>query len=329
MKTGNTLFAVTLLGLLVLPTSGRAQQFSVASSYPAVWKCHGWMWITNGNMFCSDPRTHELSKVGLDGTQAASFINATSNQPKAVLAMAQDAAGDVYIVDGARVYIYSNTGTFKATVNPGVGLSTGIALIDSKHFFVTGWPRPQTDPKATVFLVGPSGVEKRLADVFLKGLSAADDYVLNAASYLAIDRSKGVLYQVGQNWYEIRAFDLKGNFLRTISPPEEYSLRAPKIDHANSGSLLEPGDAISDIAVLPNGGLAITGDTLDFAETRGSRTTVGYSRFVDLYDPDGRFQRRIRGRELQINDAYLAGFDHSTGQAYFRNDSGVIAAEIR
>lgn len=329
MKPKTALLMGIILGSHILAARSSAQQFAVSATHPAVWNCHGWIWIGKQSLYCSDPRNHQLTKVGLDGGSSTDFIPATGKHPKAVLAMAQATNGNVYIVDGAQIDIFQPDGSFKSAINVGVSLSTGIALLDDQHMFVTGWPHPQSDPKATVFLVGPGGVENKFSDVFVKGLSDADDFVVNSASYLALDRMKGVLYQVGQNLYEIRVFDLKGTLLKTIAPPSHYALRAPNIKHVGKGSMLEPGDAISDIVVLGNGGLAVTGDTMDFAETQGAKTTMGYSKFVDLYDGEGRFLRRLRGNDLQFNDSYFVGFDHITGHGYFRNSATVTEGEIR
>lgn len=322
-------FVVFLLVAFTTPVYG--QHFSPSQNRNTAWNCHGWEWISNATFFCSDIKTHQLSRVGLDGTVLFSGLQAPAFRgPKAVEALGQDADANLYVVDGMNIYVYSPEGKYQRVISPGINLSTGIAPLDSQHFYVAGRVPPKKgDSKATVFLVGPSGVEQGFSDVFVRGLSGLDDLVMNSASYLALDQPHGLLYQLPQNVYEIRVFDLKGRPVRTIVPPPQYALRAPQLEHIGRGVTLAPGDALSDIVVFPNGGLAISGDTLDFAETTGKRTAVSYSRFVDLYDPTGAFLRRLQGAELKLNDNYFTGFDHTTGKAYFKGSDTVTEAEVR
>ena len=307
-----------------------AQQFLTTQSREVAWKCHGWVWIGNTNLFCADVKTDQLSKVALDGTVRFTALPSVGGvQPHAVLAVAEDADDNFYVVDGLRIFAYSPDGKFQRAITPGVQMSMGIVAIDSQHFFVAGGLPPKSkDSKPTVFRVGPNGVEQQFSDVFVKGLSGTDDYVVNGVSFLALDRTRGLLYQVAQNSYEIRVFDLSGTLLRTIASPSQYPFKPGQIEHFGKGSALSPGDAISDVVVLSNGGLAINGDTLDFAETDGKKTSVSYTRFVDLYDANGTFLRRLRGADLTLNGGFFTGFDHKTGKAYFRNDAKVIEASL-
>ena len=157
-----------------------------------------------------------------------------------------------------------------------------------------------------------------------------EDHAVNAPSFLALDRGRKLLYQIPQYLYEIRVFDLEGNLRRTIAPPAKYRIRVPKPHHYPDGGVgLDPGDAIGDIAVLPDGGIAVTGDILDHAETQNEKTSVSYSTFVDVYGPDGNFDTRLIGDQLQLEGAHLMQLDSATGKAYFRKEGAVIGAQLR
>lgn len=321
---------LSLLFVSLIPISqAKAQQFLPSQSRDVAWKCHGWIWIGDESLFCSDIKNHRFSRVGLDGS--VKFANLTGGvQPKAVLGMTQDTEDNFYIVDGWQIFAYSPDGVLQRTITPGVQLSMGIAAVDSQHFYVAGGiPALSTDSKPTVFLVGPKGIEQQFSDVFVKGLSGADDFVVNGVSFLALDRGRGLLYQVGQNSYEVRLFDLKGRLLKTITPPSQYPFKPGQLVHYGKGAALNPGDAIRDIVVLASGGIAVDGDTLDFAETEGRKTTTSYSRFVDLYDVNGTFQHRLRGAELTLSGGFFSGFDHTSSKAFFKNDAKVIEANVR
>jgi hypothetical protein len=325
-----TFLVFVFCSFFLCASDASAQQFLTTQSREVAWKCHGWVWIGDTNLFCADAKTDQLSKVGLDGSVKFTGLPIVGGvQPKAVLAVAEDSDDNFYVVDGLRIFAYSPDGRFQKAITPGVQMSMGIVAIDSQHFFVAGGIPPRSkDSKPTIFRVGPDGIEQQFSDVFVKGLSGTDDYVVNGVSFLALDRTRGLLYQVGQNSYEIRVFDLNGSLLRTIASPSQYPFKPGQIEHFGKGSALAPGDAISDVVVLSNGGLAINGDTLDFAEVDGKKTTVSYSRFVDLYDANGTFLRRLRGADLTLNGGFFTGFDHKTGKAYFRNDAKVIEANL-
>lgn len=323
-----------ILPIVLLMLSAPAvfgQQFSPVRNQVAAWKCHGWVWLSNSNLYCRDAHTAELSRFGATGTQVFPRPQVTAAaRHYAVVGLSEDLDRTIYAVDGVNIHVFSSDGKYQKTLTPGIALSGGIAALDSDHIFVTGRVPPQQGPSsATAFLVSPNGVVQSFSDVFVRGLSGLDDKIINFEGHLALDRSRGLLYQVSQNVYEIRVFDLEGKQLRIISPPPQYALKTPRVTHIANGVGLEPGDGIADIAVLPNGGLAIDGELLAQAETAGSKTSISLSRFVDIYSPDGVFVRRMMGAELQLGGAYFTGFDHATGNAFFENDSAVIEAQVR
>lgn len=323
--------AVCVFLTLCLPALLSAQQFSPLHTRNVQWKCHGWVWIAGESMYCGDIWTHQLSKTSLDGRVLFSTLQQPPTGPfKAVLALAQDAIGNLYVVDGLHIQVFSREGAYLKTITPGIDLSQGIAVLDSSHIFVTGRaPSGKENSTATVFLIGPDGIEKSFSDLFFKGLTGADDTILNSASFLALDSARKRLYQAPQDLYEIREFDLNGSLVRKIEPPDQYRLRSPQLQHLGKAAGLAPGDLIRDIVTLPDGSLAIDGDLLASASTARNTTSADYARFVDLYDLNRSFVRRISGPGLKSDNAYFAGFDHITGTAFFRNSESVMESRLK
>jgi hypothetical protein len=240
-------------------------------------------------------------------------------------------ARNIYAVDGVNIHIYSPDGRYEKSLTPGINMTMGLAALDPQHLYVTGRLVPEkAASRATVFRLGPCGIDRSFSNVFITGLSGMDDHLLNSSSFLALDRQRGRLYQIPQYAYEIRVFDLDGKLLHTIAPPTQYRIRAPQLQHLpNAGVSLEPGDALGDISVLPDGGLAVTGDVLDSSSTKDRTTSVSYSRFVDVYGADGVFKRRLSGDQLKLAGAFLLAFDHESGKAYFRDPGSVVEAVLQ
>lgn len=93
---------------------------------------------------------------------------------------------------------------------------------------------------------------------------------------------------------------------------------------------MDPNDILSDIAVLPDGGIAVMGQPLERSEVQGQKTSVFYSRFVDVYDADGSFKSRLAGDQLRFNGgANFLTFDGATGKPYFKTENSVTEAQLR
>jgi hypothetical protein len=293
----------------LVPLACTAQTFSTVETHAAKWRCHGRVWIENSALYCKDAHTQEISKTLIDGRQEFARLETPSvGQSNHIIALAEDANQNVYAVDGVNVHIYSNSGKYQRSLTPGINMSFGLAVLDAEHIFVTGRLSPTAgESSATAFLIGSKGIQRSFS---------MEDHAVNAPSFLALDRGRKLLYQIPQHLYEVRVFDLEGNLRRTIAPPAKYRIRVPKPHHYPDGGVgLDPSDAIGDIAVLPDGGIAVTGDILDHAETQDQMTSVSYSTFVDVYGPDGNFNTRLTGDQLQLEGAHLMQLDSATGKA--------------
>ena len=304
----------------------QAQSFSALQTSQSDWRCRGRIWIVNSDLYCKDVRSKELTKWSSDGRKIFSHLERPADGSSDVFAVAEDAAGNIYATDGGQIHAYSPDGSYLYSLTPGVEMNQGLAVLDAEHIFVSG--RSPTSG-ATVFLVGSNGIERSFSSPFVAGLTGVDDRVANWVSFLALDRGKRLLYQLPQDLYEIRVFDLNGKLLRKIVPPAEYRTRAPELQHPDGGGVFfAPGDGLSDITVVPGGGLIVTGMILDSAKTSGKVTSVNYSRFVDLYDSSGKFRRRFTNDELELDGAKLLRFDSTTARAFFKNGNSMIVGEL-
>lgn len=299
------------------------------------WSCQGVVWVANSDMFCKDLRTHELSKVTLEGEHVYSHLAMPSvGRSTHVVAVTEDTEHNIYAVDGLHIHIYSPDGRYKESMTPGLTMSVGIAVLDPQHIYVAGRTATadkKTPSRETVFLVNRNGIQNAFSGVFFTDLSRLADIVVNTPSYLALDRNRGLLYQLPQKLYEVRVFDLDGNLIRKIVPPAQYGIqRPPIVENYNPHTVrVEPGDGMVSIAVLPDGRIAITGVKLVTLERKGSSTGAGGEGFVDIYDSDGNFQKRLSGTDTEISGASLLAFDQITGKAYLRKDHEVIESEVR
>jgi Zn-finger protein len=63
-----TFLVFVFCSFFLCASDASAQQFLTTQSREVAWKCHGWVWIGDTNLFCADAKTDQLSKVGLDGS---------------------------------------------------------------------------------------------------------------------------------------------------------------------------------------------------------------------------------------------------------------------
>jgi hypothetical protein len=290
------------------------------------------IWVENSSLFCKDWQTKELAKLSFDGREIFPKLDPPPVGSAAqIVGLAEDASGDIYAVDGNHIHVYSPQGKYKKTLSPGIQLTFGIVVADPDHIYVSGHsPFKRNDSSASIFVVGSDGIQRSFSTPFFSGRSGLEEFVLNVPGILALDRSKGLLYQVSPNLYEIRVFDLQGKPVRTISPPAEYANRAPQVIHSPQGGVgIGAGDTLDDIAVLSNGGLAVSGARLDEEQKDGAKTGDSYTRFLDIYDATGKFLRRFSENGLQLEGKHLWGIDHHTGRAFFSKGTDALEAEIR
>ena len=247
------------------------------------------------------------------------------------MGLATDLSGDVYVVDGANINIYSNDGKFKKSITPGIQLTLGIAVLDPGHIFVSGHTGPRrNNTSPSIFEVGSGGIQRSFGQPFFTGRTGLEEFVLNTPGLLALDRTRKLLYQTSPNLYQVRVFDLQGKEIRTISPPAEYMNRPPNVTHSSNGGIgIGPGDTLDDIVALPHGGLAVSGARYDDQPKTGTQAEDPYTSFVDIYDATGRFMRRLSGNELQLEGKHLWGIDHRTGRAFFSTGPDAIEAQVR
>jgi hypothetical protein len=327
-----TRLTIAMLSMLVGCQALEGQTFVVVHRDAPTWACRGVVWLDNSSLFCKDWKTNEIAKLSFQGGAAFDALEVPQlGSVSKIAALAEDADGVIYAADGTRILVYSRDGKYKTTISPGVQMAQGIAVLDTNHIFVSGHvPLKAAYSPASIFLVGAHGVERSFSSPFFAGKSGLEDLMLNTASFLALDRKRQVLYQVSQNLYEIRAFDLQGNLIRKIVPPTEYANRPPNLIRSPQGGIgIGPSDTVDDIAVLPDGKLAVSGSRVKGPIPPGQEADVTYERFLDIYDSAGIFRRRFLENELQIEGLHFWGIDHHTGRAYFAKGGHGIEAEVR
>jgi len=309
-----------------------AQTLTVVQRHAVSWKCHGEVWLENSSLYCKDWQTKEIRKLAYSGQEVFPKLESPPvGSSTKIGAIAEDSGGNIYAVDGTHIHVYTPEGRYRKTFSPGVQLATGIVVIDPEHIIVSGHvPLKSGNNSATIFMVGSNGVYKSFSGPFFSGKSGVEDLVLNTPSILALDRSRGLLYQISQNRYEIRVFDLEGKMLRSISPPAQYLSQAPRVFYTDRGGVgIDPSDTIDDIAVLADGKLAVSGARLEDVKREDNRISPSFSRFLDIYDPTGSFTRRLPEGELQVEGMHLWGIDHRTGKAFLSKGANAVEAAIR
>lgn len=87
------------------------QQFSPVRNQAAVWKCHGWVWLSNSNLYCRDAHTAELSMIGATGSQVFPRPQMTAAaRHYAVVGLSEDLNRTIYAVDGVNIHVFSSAG---------------------------------------------------------------------------------------------------------------------------------------------------------------------------------------------------------------------------
>lgn len=332
-------FAIGLLLAASLPL--QCQNLTPSREYRAQWRCMGHVWIFNSDLYCLDANSRQISKTTASGRLVFSSLPSPSGialtspygrSPNTV-GLSVDPDGQIYAVDGLQVHVYSADGKFVRSMKPGINLGQGVAALDSEHVYVAGRAAHNSSlpANATVFEIGSRGVERSFSDIFFADRSRSDDMVLNKESHLALDRQRGLLYQLPQARYEIRVFTLDGEFVRAILPPPQFAIKTPEVSHpmGPKSAALEPSDMLFNIVVTGDGGLAVQGDLLRSAKRNGNNLITQYDRFVDLYDPSGNFKRRLTGNDLTSGGAWLIGLDRITGSAFLTSNNTVIESALQ
>jgi hypothetical protein len=286
--------------------------------------------IIHGNIYRKDARTGILSKFSPTGQEIfAQLAQPSTGRATRVTSVTEDATGNLYVSDGLNIHAYSSDGQYRGSLSPGINMSmNGLVALDSDHFFVAGRkPSSRGGGSATIFEIKKDGVVRSFGKVAFPNLSGNEDAMLNTDNMLAFDRSRGLLYQLPQYLYEIRVYNMNGDLVRTITPPAAYNLRLPNVKRIGQGVGVDPSDTLTNLFVLPDGGLAVEGMPLQNVTTNDKHQIVEYSTFVDLYDSNGQFLVRLNRDQLTAARAsWYVSVDKATGEFYFADDSNLYWA---
>lgn len=318
--------------LLLLAVSCPAQSLSTIErlAFDTHQLNHATIHIVHGNIYREDARTGVISKFLRTGQIVFAQLPAPGvGRAVHAVSITEDAKGNVYLSDGVNIHTYSLEGRYLGSFSPGINLSTnGVVVIDQNHFFLTGrMPAARGGGSATIFEVAGGTTRRSFGTVPFPNLAGVEDAALNTDNMLAFDAARGLLYELSPYLYEIHVYTPNGDLVRSAAPPAEFRLRPPNVRKVGQGVGLDPSDALTNLFVLPDGGLAVEGMQLQQVTGQGNRRQVTYSTFVDIYDARGQFVGRMdQGHLKAAGTSWYCSVDKATGDFYFADDSALYRA---
>lgn len=322
---------------LVLGVSCLAQNFATIDerTFDTSRLTPGTIYIMHGNIYRKHARTGLLSKFLLTGQEVFGQLPPPSvGRAIGAISVTEDLSGNIYVSDGMNIHAYSPGGQYKGSISPGINMAmNGLVALDGTHFYVTGRiPPSRGGGSTTIFEITQDGVRQSFGTVPFPSLAGTEDAILNTDNMLAFDKSRELLYELSQYLYEIRVYNLKGEHVRTITPPAAYRLRPPnvkkvKFQKLGRGAGVEPSDTLTDLFVFPDGGVAVEGMLLRRVTANDNHQQAEYSTFIDIYDGRGQFMGRLDQDKLKAaGSAWYASVDRVTGDFYFADTSKLYRA---